>query len=365
MPPDGQWYNEAFRHRAAVHAYFHLSVNIMIRVGVVGCSGYTAIEVVKLLLRHPEVQIVATTSRQADGATLSDMHPIFNERLNLVVEDLSPEQIAERCDVAFCCLPHGASAPIVSRILAKGCKVIDLSADYRLSTPELYQQWYGEKHTDPGRLGDTPYGLPELFRESIRSAQLIANPGCYPTSAILPLAPLLKEGLIQSHGIVVDSKSGVSGAGRTPKLGNLYPEVNESFSAYSVGTHRHQPEIIDIVQRFSGTQPELIFTPHLVPMDRGILSTIYVHPTDNVTPNQIRECLSGFYASEPFVRVTVHLPTTKQVAHTNYCDITVRENGNWLILVSVLDNLIKGASGAAVQCMNLMFNQNETLGLGA
>ncbi len=336
----------------------------MVKVGVVGCSGYTAIEAIKLLVNHPQAEITLATSRQADGSTLSDMHPILNQRLQLVVEDLSPEQIAQRCEVALCCLPHGASAPIVSKLLAAGCRVIDLSADYRLSTPELYQQWYGEKHTDPGRLGETPYGLPELFRDSIRGAGLIANPGCYPSSAILPLAPLIKFGLVSPSGIVVDSKSGVSGAGRTPKLGNLYSEVNESFSAYAVGTHRHQPEITDIIQRFTGVLPELIFTPHLVPMDRGILSTIYVRPSAQVTANQVRECLINFYAHEPFVRIVSHLPATKHVAHTNFCDIAVRENGGWLILISALDNLIKGASGAAVQCMNLMLGFEETLGLG-
>jgi len=338
----------------------------MIKVGIVGCSGYTAVEAIRLLLRHPQVQIVAATSRQADGATLSDMHPQFTGRLELVVEDLSPEQIAERCDVALCCLPHAASAPIVSRMLAGGCKVIDLSADYRLSTPALYQQYYGEKHADPGRLGQTPYGIPELFLEEIRGANLVANPGCYPSSAILPLAPLIKEGLIETQGIVVDSKSGVSGAGRTPKVGNMYVEANESFSAYSVGTHRHQPEIIDILGRYTGQQPGLVFTPHLVPMDRGILSTIYVRPHEHVTANQIRECLCGFYdGTHGFVRIVSHLPATKHVAMTNYCDITVRENDGWIILVSVLDNLVKGASGAAVQCLNVMFGFDQAAGLGA
>ena len=337
----------------------------MIRAGIVGCSGYTAIECIKLLLRHPNVQIVAATSRQANGATIDDMHPILQGRLQIVVEDLTPQAIAERCDVAFCCLPHGASAPIVSEVLAPGCRVIDLSADYRLSTPQLYQQWYGEAHPDPGRLGETPYGLPELFRDSIRSAKLIANPGCYPTSAILPLTPLVKHGLIQTDGIVVDSKSGASGAGRTAKVTSLYAEINEAFSAYSVGNHRHQPEIIDIVGRFAGTFPKLIFTPHLVPMDRGILSTIYVRPTHGTTANQVRECLCAFYEKEQFVRIRSNLPNTKYVAHTNYCDIAVRENDGWIILVSALDNLIKGASGAAVQCMNVMFDQQEALGLGA
>jgi N-acetyl-gamma-glutamyl-phosphate reductase len=335
----------------------------MIKVGIVGCSGYTAIEAIKLLLHHPQAEIVAATSRQADGSSLVDMHPQFSHRTRLMVEDLSPKQVAERCDVAFCCLPHGASAPIVVQLLEAGCRVIDLSADYRLSTPALYQKWYGDHHPDPGRLGQVPYGLPELFASAIKPAKLVANPGCYPTSAILPLAPLLKEGIIDSNGIVVNSVSGVSGAGRTPKLGNLYSEVNESISAYSVGSHRHQPEIIDICARFSGVTPNLVFTPHLSPMDRGIFSTIYVRPSANVTANQIRECLCGFYQKSSFVRIVGHLPATKHIAHTNFCDISVRENDGWIIILSTLDNLIKGASGAAVQCMNLMYDLDEKLSL--
>lgn len=334
----------------------------MIKVAVVGCSGYTALEAVKLLVRHPEVDIVAATSRQGDGAKLYDMHPTLNGRLDTPVENLSPAEIAERADVAFCCLPHAASAPIVAAMLDGGCRVIDLSADYRLSTPALYEQWYGEKHPDPDRLGQTPYGLPELFRDSIPSAQLIANPGCYPTSAILPLAPLFREGLIGSS-VIVDSKSGVSGAGRTPKLATLYGETNESFSAYAVGTHRHQGEIVDILARSTGTDTQIAFTPHLVPMHRGILSTIYVRPIDRVSANQVRECLAIAYEHEPFVRIVPHLPATKFVAGSNYCDISVRENGEWIIILSAIDNLIKGASGAAVQCMNLMFDQPETTAL--
>jgi N-acetyl-gamma-glutamyl-phosphate reductase len=335
----------------------------MIRVGIVGASGYTAIESIRWLLRHPNVQITAATSRQGDGSPISNMHPELEQRLELGVEDLSPKQIAERCDVAFCCLPHGASAHQCMELLDAGCKVIDLSADYRLGTPQLYQQWYGETHPDPSRLGSTPYGLPELFGSQLQNATLVANPGCYPTSAILPLAPLLKESIIEATGIVVDSKSGVSGAGRTPKLGNLYVECNESFSAYSVGNHRHQPEIIDILGRFTGRDPELVFTPHLVPMERGILSTIYVRPKDNVTANQVRDCLQAFYAKKPFVRILSHLPSTKSVARTNYCDIAVRENGGWVILISAIDNLVKGASGAAVQNMNCLFGLQPTLGL--
>lgn len=335
----------------------------MIRVGIIGASGYTAIESIEWLLRHPQATVSVATSRQGNGSAISEMHPGLEDRLDLPVEDLNARQIAERCDVAFSCLPHGASAHQVMELLDAGCRVIDLSADYRLSTPQLYQKWYGEAHPDPARLGATPYGLPELFANQLTGCNLIANPGCYPTSAILPLAPLLKEGLIDASQVIVDSKSGVAGAGRTPKLGNLYCECNENFSAYSVGNHRHQPEIADILHRFSGIEPNIIFTPHLVPMERGIFSTIYVRPVGHATGNQIRECLSGFYEHHPFVRVVSHLPATRYTARTNYCDIAVRENDGLIILLSTIDNLVKGASGAAVQNMNCMFGIEPTMGL--
>ncbi|MEC8556215.1 MAG: N-acetyl-gamma-glutamyl-phosphate reductase [Planctomycetota bacterium] len=335
----------------------------MIRVGIVGCSGYTAIEAIRWLMHHPQAEIVAATSRQADGSCISQMHPELTERLSLEVEDLSPEQIAERCDIAFCCLPHAASAPIVAKILQAGKKVVDLSADYRLSSADLYEQWYGGTHPDPERLGTTPYGLPELFEEQISGATLVANPGCYPTSAILPLAPLLKAELIEAEPIVVDSKSGVSGAGRTPKMVNLYSEANESFMAYGVGTHRHQPEIIDILHRSTGAQVDLVFTPHLVPMDRGILSTIYVKVKGEHSANDLQTCLIDFYKTQPFVRVVDHLPATRNVTRTNFCDIAVRQHGSWMVLVSAIDNLTKGASGAAIQCMNVMYGLDQTLGL--
>lgn len=335
----------------------------MTQVGIIGASGYTAVEAIKLLLRHPQASVSVTTSRQGAGGSITDLHPQLTGRLNCIVEDLGPSQIADRCDVAFCCLPHGTSAQFVMQLQEAGVKTIDLSADYRLSSAELYQRWYGEEHPDPRRLGQVPYGLPELFIDQLEEASLIANPGCYPTSAILPLAPLVKEGLIDLEQIIVDSKSGVSGAGRTPKQGTLYCECNESFSAYSVGTHRHQPEIIDIIERYSGKPCQVIFTPHLVPMDRGILSTIYVRPRGTVSANQVRECLMSYYDKQPFVRVVGHLPATKYVAHTNYVDIAVRENGPFIILLSALDNLIKGASGAAVQNMNVMFGLPPATGL--
>jgi len=242
-------------------------------------------------------------------------------------------------------------------------RVVDLSADYRLNSPTVYADWYGTKHGDPHRLGKTVYGLPELFREQIVSAQMVANPGCYPTSAILPLAPLLKAGLIEPDDIIIDSKSGVSGAGRTPKLNTLYPECNESISAYSVGKHRHQPEIEQILRRATEKAVNVIFTPHLTPMDRGILSAIYVLPTRAVTESEVLGCLREFYAGKPFIRVVSHLPATKDTAHTNFVDITARVVKGRLLLISAEDNLIKGASGAAVQNFNLMFGFPETTAL--
>lgn len=335
----------------------------MVRVGIIGASGYTAYEAIRLLMRHPHVQLTAATSRQGSGQSIEVMHPQLTGRVNLAVEDLNPQQVAMKCDVALTCLPHGTSAEYIIGLMSAGCKVIDLSADYRLGHPALYKKWYGADHPDAARLGQTPYGLPELFGDAIPKAPLIANPGCYPTSVILPLAPLLEQNLIDPNTIIADSKSGVSGAGRTPKMNNLFPECNESFSAYGVGNHRHQPEIVDILQRFTGIQPEVAFTPHLVPMDRGILSTIYVKPAQGVTTHRVFELLHGFYDKHPFVRVVTHLPATKFVAHTNYCDIAVRENGSWIILLSALDNLIKGASGAAVQNLNIMNGWDQTLGL--
>ncbi len=335
----------------------------MIKVGIVGCTGYTALEAIRILLRHPEAEITVATSRQYDGESISQVYPELYQRLDIPVQDLRPAEIADRCDVALCCLPHAASAPIVAGILDQGAKVIDLSADYRLSTAELYEQWYGNKHPDPDRLGHVPYGVPELFGEAMTGASLVAAPGCYPSSVILPLAPLCARNLIDPEQIVVDSKSGVSGAGRTPKLSNLYGEVNESFTAYGIGTHRHQPEMIDVLQRFCNVTPNLIFTPHLVPMERGILSTIYVRPSTGVRLDEIAFALDSFYAEHPFVRIVPHIPATKHVSRTNFCDIAVRQHGDWVVVVSALDNLVKGASGAAIQSMNVVYDLDPTLGM--
>ncbi len=233
----------------------------MTRIAILGATGYTALELIKILLRHGEAEIVAVTSRQEGQPPIAMIHPSLTARLDLQLEDLSPAEVAARAECIFSCLPHGASASVIPHLLESGARVVDFSADYRLSDAEVYAQWYGQKHADPGRLGKVVYGLPELFRQQIAGSQLVANPGCYPTSAILALAPLLKAGLIDPGSIIVDAKSGISGAGRTPKLTTHYPECNESISAYNVGRHRHTPEIDQILSMVAGAGGSCIHAP--------------------------------------------------------------------------------------------------------
>jgi N-acetyl-gamma-glutamyl-phosphate reductase len=335
----------------------------MTRIAILGATGYTALELIKILLRHPGAEIVAVTSRQEGQPHIAMIHPSLTGRVDLRLEDLSPAEVAARAECVFSCLPHGASATVIPHLLDAGSRVVDFSADYRLNDAEVYAQWYGQKHADPQRVGKVVYGLPELFREQIPPSQLVANPGCYPTSAILALAPLLKAGLIDPLTIIVDSKSGVSGAGRTPKLTTHYPECNESISAYNVGRHRHTPEIEQILGIAAGTAVEVIFAPHLVPMDRGILTTTYSQPARQIGEEEVLQTIRDFYESEPFVRVVDHFPGTKDSLGTNFCDITARVVRSRVLTFSCLDNLIKGASGAAVQNFNLMYGYPETTAL--
>lgn len=335
----------------------------MIRVGIVGATGYTALELLKILLQHPEVEITQLTSRDKSCPPLATVHPGLRQRLNINFTPLEIDVFTKNVDCAFCCLPHAASAEIVSQLLTNDIKVVDFSADYRLNDVATFENWYQVDHPDGARVGTVAYGIPELFRDQIKTAQLVANPGCFPSSALLPLAPLLKQQLIETVPIIVDSKTGVSGAGRKPNLKFHFPECNESVMAYGIGTHRHMPEIDQIVKRFAGADISTVFTPHLIPMDRGILSTIYVQSKTGITTDQLLGELSSFYADEPFVRVSGQSPTTKDVANTNFCDVSVGKCGDTTVIVSVLDNLIKGASGAAVQNFNLMFGLPETLGL--
>lgn len=335
----------------------------MVRVAVLGATGYTALELLRILSRHPAATVTAVTSRQP-GAPLGEVHPSLTGRLDLRLEDLDAAAIAQRADAVCCCLPHVASMEVVPGLLHAGLRVVDLSADYRLRDPGVYEQWYGHVHTDPTRLGSTVYGLPELFGDRIPAADLVANPGCYTSTAILALAPLLARQMIEPRQIIIDAKSGVSGAGRTPKLNLLYSEANESFSAYGVGNHRHTPEIEQVLGEVGREPVEVIFTPHLTPMDRGIFATIYATPRDPaVTAAAILEALREFYAGQPFVHVVEHLPATKHVCGTNEFHVTARVVRGKVLLLAVLDNLIKGAAGVAVQNLNLMFGQPETAGL--
>ena len=334
----------------------------MTTVAIIGGGGYTAVELIKILLRHPQAKITALTSL-GETRQVGAVHQSLVGRLDLTFEEFTPQEIASRAECVFCCLPHVASATVVPTLLQCGAKVIDLGADYRLNSAETFETWYEAKHPDPARLGKVPYGLPELFRNKIIGADLIANPGCYPTSAILPLVPLLRSGWVEPTDIIIDSKSGVSGGGRTPKLLTLYPECNESILAYGIGTHRHTPEIEQILSTGSGQSVKVIFTPHLTPMDRGILTVTYSKPAKAASQGELLAVLREFYRDEPFVHVVEHLPATKDVSGTNFVHLTVRLTGGRVLTVSVVDNLIKGASGAAVQNFNLMFGYPETTAL--
>jgi N-acetyl-gamma-glutamyl-phosphate reductase len=340
----------------------------MTNVAIVGASGYVARELIRILLSHPDARITVATSRQDDAPRLDALHPSLAGRIDVACQPFDADVVAERASVAFLGLPHTASLEAVPALRKRDVRVIDLSADYRLKNALVYADWYGHTHTDPEGLAEAVYGLPELFRELIPPANLIANPGCYTSTSILALAPLVAEDLIERQGIIVDAKSGISGAGRTPKLTTHFPECNESLSAYSVGRHRHTPEIDQVLtevgQRRGRVEPvEVIFTPHLVPMDRGLLATIYAHPRAAVSEHDLRDLYRTFYADSPFIRVVDHLPSTKDSAYTNFCDITVRVVRGKVLVIACLDNLIKGASGVAVQNFNLMHGYPETTAL--
>ena len=332
----------------------------MTKIAILGATGYTALELMKLLLRHPGAEITALTSRQ-ENRPADQVHPSLTGQLSLALENLEPAEVAKRAECVFSCLPHTATAAVVPELLAGGARVIDFGADYRFNEVAVYEKWYNVVHPDAARLPSVPYGLPELFRESIKGAPLVANPGCY---AILPLTPLVKAGLVETADIIIDAKSGVSGACRKPSLKNLYPECNEAISAYGVGTHRHTPEIEQVVGDGSGKRVSVIFTPHLTPMDRGILTVCYAKiAKPGLTQEDVLGQWRAFYEGEPFIHVVETLPSTKDVIYTNRCHMTARIVGDRVLTISVIDNLIKGASGAAVQNFNILFGYPETTAL--
>lgn len=339
----------------------------MKKIAIVGASGYTGLELLRILHGHPKAHITCLTSEQSAGKKISDIFPTLKSRCDLALENLEPVRVAEKADIIFTALPHKAAMEVVPTFLKLGKKVVDLSADYRLSDAEVYGSWY-EPHLNPELLSNAVYGLPELRREKIASCKLVANPGCYPTSIILGLAPLLKNALIDPASIIADSASGVTGAGRSAKVDSLYCEVNEGYKAYGVGgVHRHTPEIEQELSLLAGEPLKITFTPHLVPMDRGILSTIYAAPKGSISQKELTDLYQEFYRDEFFVRVCTEgtLPSTAFVRGSNFCDIApvLDKRTGRIIVVSAIDNLMKGASGQALQNMNIICGFPETLGL--
>ena len=336
----------------------------MIQVGIFGASGYTGHELVRLLSHHPQAEVRFATSETYAGSTLADLYPAA-PALPLVSAAQAP---LEGIDIAFCCLPHTASMPLVQRLRRANVSVIDLSADFRLDSAAAYQQWYKTEHTATELLPEAVYGLPELYRAAIRGAKLVANPGCYPTGVLLALAPILRERLLAESQVIVDAKSGVSGAGRKLSLIAHFCEANENLSPYNIGhSHRHISEMEQEGRKLAGEPVQVTFVPHLLPVSRGILSTIYAHTTEVLSAEEWVAFYREAYVGEPFMQVlrAGQLATLHHVLYTNRCAISLTpvEGTETIIIISCIDNLIKGASGQAVQNMNLMLGLDERLGL--
>ena len=338
----------------------------MIRVAIIGATGYAGAELVRILSAHPEVELMVLTSRQFAGVRFDQVYPAFNGLIDLVCEAYSQDRICDRADVVFMALPHRLPMSFVPELIERKKKVIDLSADFRFNDATIYETAYQE-HTAKELLASAVYGLSEIYAEQIGKATLIGNPGCYPTSVLLPLIPLLKKGLLDPSTLIADSKSGVSGAGRSLALASHYCEANESFKPYKVAVHRHNPEMDAILSREAQKPVSITFVPHLVPMTRGMLTTIYATPAANLQARDVTDCYTAAYSQRPFIRLCSQdrLPDTLIVRGTNYCDIGFKldERNNRLILISAIDNLVKGAAGQAVQNMNIMMGFDETAGL--
>ncbi len=337
-------------------------------VGIVGASGYGGVQLVRLLMDHPEVELVYLGGESSAGKPLADLYPHLAHIINQQIEAVEPETIAQRCEVVFLSLPNGLACKMAPQLLEKGCKVLDLSADYRFSDLTTYTSWYGVQRTDLATAAQSVYGLPELYRDRIAEAQLIGCPGCYPTASLLALSPLLKQGLIVPETAIIDAKSGTSGGGRQAKINMLLAEADNSLAAYNVGRHRHTPEIEQICSDLAGHEVTIQFTPHLIPMVRGILATVYATLRD---PGLVRDDLitiyRAFYRNSPWVTVCDPgvYPQTKWAGGSNLCyiGIEVDPRTGRAIVMSAIDNLIKGQAGQAIQCLNIMMGWDETLGL--
>jgi N-acetyl-gamma-glutamyl-phosphate reductase len=331
----------------------------MVQVGIIGASGFTGAELLRLAAQHPELDVAVATGDTQAGTRAADLYPsLAVAHPDLVFTAYDPAAVAG-LDLVFLGLPHGASQAIVPELVGKVGHVVDLAADFRLQDPSLYPRWYGEAHTAPELLPDFAYGLPELYRDEIRAADHVATPGCYPTAAVLALAPLVRSGAVDPAGIIVDAASGVSGAGRPPKPSTTFCTVDEDFTAYGLLDHRHTPEMEQVLGA------SVLFTPHLAPMNRGILATCYARPTGTASTEALLDLQREAYAGEPFVAVTPGSPSTKATLGSNCAHVTARydERTGWVVAIAAIDNLTKGASGAAVQCANLLLDLPETTGL--
>ena len=335
----------------------------MIRVAIIGASGYTGVEAIEIILRHEEAQLTYLTALPDECGHVADTFGRLKGKCDMQIEPLDIDKLADAADVVLCCLPHKVSMGFVPKLLATGVKVIDFSADYRIKDVSVYEKFYQVKHTDTANLANAAFGLPELFRDEIKGASLVANPGCYPTGAILAIAPLLKNGLIDTKSIIVNSVTGASGAGKNPSEAFHFPNMNENLFAYGVGVHRHMPEMEQIASKLANTPAELIFQPHVGSFDRGILSTVYCDPSEEADTDKLMELYKDFYKDETFVSVVNNPPALKDIAKTNYCQVFPTVVKGRFVCFSVIDNLIKGASGQAIQNMNIIFGLDETMGL--
>lgn len=338
----------------------------MIPVAIMGGSGYTGVELMRLIAGHPELELVAVSSAQFKGQPVDTVFGALEGAVDLSFVDHDAQALAQGADLVFLAVPHKAAMAAAPALLEAGAKVVDLSADFRIHDVAVYEKWYAP-HTAPQLLAEAVYGLPEFYREQVKPARLVANPGCYVTSVLVPLVPLLKAGLVEAGGLIADSASGVSGAGRSAKLGLIHGEVHENFKAYAVDGHRHTPEMEQELSLAANAEVRLTFTPHLLPMDRGILSTVYARPKAGADADAVRACWQAAYGDEPFVRVLPggRLPATKEVRGTNRVQlgVAVDPRSGLIKLFSALDNLTKGASGQAMQNANLMLGLDETAGL--
>jgi len=334
----------------------------MIRVAIIGASGYTGAESIRIILRHSEAELAYLTALPEECGAVEDVFPQFKGRCEMQIEPLDLDKLAGLADVALCCLPHKVSMGFVPKLLDAGLKVIDFSADYRIKDVAVYEKFY-VKHTDTKNLKHAAFGLPELFRDSIKGARLVANPGCYPTGASLAIAPLLKNDLIETDSVIVNSVTGSSGAGNKPSGKFHFPNMNENLFPYGIGTHRHMPEIEQIASEVAGKNVAVLFQPHVGSFDRGILSTVYCQPKQQLSNEELSQLYSDFYVGEPFVQIRRDAPAVKDVAGTNYCHIFSAFVKGRIVSFSAIDNLVKGASGQAIQNMNIIFGLEETMGL--